>query len=64
VLKLLLNPKVTTFSFPPGLFSTDLTAATELWQSLLEEQRPELHTLIVRSRFNWNQRPVPQEHAA
>jgi hypothetical protein len=55
MMQLLLNPKVTSFIFPRGLKSDDQNAATELWQSLLEEQPPELHTMIL-SRCNWNKR--------
>ena len=60
VLQLLLNQKITSFSFPRELDPEDQTAVTELWQSLVVERPPDLHTIITRYSFaptKWNQRP-------
>jgi hypothetical protein len=66
VLQLLLNKKITTFQFPPGLASDTQAAATALWKALVAEKPPDLHT-IVRKRFHelqldrkltpWNAQP-------
>lgn len=46
VLQMLLCSKVTTFQFPLGLSSENEAAATKLWQSLVAERPPDLHTII------------------
>jgi len=49
MLKLLLNPKITSFNFPRGLYlETNQPLVTELWQSLVAEQPPDLHTQLLR----------------
>jgi hypothetical protein len=56
MLKLLLNPKITSFNFPRGPeLATNQPLVTELWQSLVAEQPPDLHTIVCK--WNWNQRP-------
>jgi hypothetical protein len=53
MLKLLLNQEVASFRFPSYLRLADDHAVTELWQGLLAEQPPGLHTVISSS--HWNQ---------
>lgn len=63
MLQLLMNKKITTFNFPMDLKSDNQATATELWQSLLAEMPPDLHTIIVRNRPKdyaikpWDARP-------
>jgi hypothetical protein len=42
MLQLLLNPKITSFTFPRNMNFDHKSAVTELWQSLLAEQPPDL----------------------
>jgi hypothetical protein len=61
MLQLLLNPKITSFSFPRNLFWCNQPAGDALWQSLLAEQPPDLHTIVSRSSLKygtWNMKPL------
>jgi hypothetical protein len=61
VLKQLLNSKITTFHYPPGLDLVSRSAASALWQSLIEERPPDLRTIVCRccgENGNCNVRPV------
>jgi hypothetical protein len=63
ILQLLLNQKMTSFTFPPDLKLTKQHVITELWHSLVAEQPPDLQTIVSRyngdytSRKSWNKRP-------
>jgi hypothetical protein len=52
MLQLLLNNKITTFHFPPGLNSDSQTAASALCQNIDAEQMPDLHTIIRKCLFD------------
>jgi hypothetical protein len=61
VLNLLLNSKITTFHYPPSLDLVSQTAASALWQSLVEARPPDLHTIVCRCLGrdgNCNVRPI------
>jgi hypothetical protein len=49
VLRLLLNSKTSSFCFPPALNPDHTAAATQLCQSLLDENPPNLHTLTIKT---------------
>jgi hypothetical protein len=57
-LQLLMNKKITSFHFPPDLTGSGVTA-TKLWQSLVAEQPPDLHTIICNCTKNkrWDVEP-------
>jgi hypothetical protein len=61
MLKLLLNQKITTFSFPSDLELEHEHLATELWQSLVAERPPDLDTIVSRHWVTdtvcWDRRP-------
>lgn len=58
ILQLLLNKKITTFHFPTGLNLDSQANANALWQALVDEQPPDLHTIVKRCRDDgttpWN----------
>jgi hypothetical protein len=60
-LKLLINSKITSFAYPPGpgLVSLQAAAFHELWNDLVEERPPDLHTIVCRSLSDdGNVRPI------
>jgi hypothetical protein len=48
ILQLLMNKKLTSFHFPRGLNLLLLNSATKLWERLLVEQPPDLHTIVCK----------------
>jgi hypothetical protein len=59
VLQMLMNKKITSFHFPPDLMGSGVTA-TNLWQSLLAQRPPDLHTIVcycINKNMCWDVRP-------
>jgi hypothetical protein len=57
---LLVNPKITSFHFPPGLnLDSGDGVATNLWHSLLRERPSDLHTIVCKcdKYKSWDVRP-------
>jgi hypothetical protein len=52
MLRMLLNQDISSFRFPVYVRSAGHHAVTELWQGLLAEQPPGLHTIISSSLWN------------
>lgn len=61
MLRLLTNTKTSSFCFPPSLGPENQAAASQLWQSLLNVNPPDLRTLIVQRLSDdseiWDVRP-------
>lgn len=59
MLQLLLNNKITTLHFPPGLDSDSQTAASALCRSIDVEQMPDMHTIVRKCLFDrcWDVKP-------
>jgi hypothetical protein len=65
VLRLLLNSETSTFQFPPRLGPNNQAAANNLWQSLVDENPPNLRTLTIQRPAKedeqiWDIRPFVQ----
>jgi hypothetical protein len=64
VLRLLLNSETSTFQFPLGLGPDNQAAVNTLWQSLVDENLPNLRTITIHEDENeqiWDVRPFVQQ---